>query len=70
MSSDKKIGGVLDMALPNDKKKVRASNELELLKLILEENKELKKRVIKFIQKSLGKTTSVTAKNKKGGKSD
>ena len=56
------------MALPKEKKKVRASNELELLKLILEEDKDLKKRVIKFIQKSLGKTTSVTAKNKKGGK--
>lgn len=56
------------MALSNDKKKVRASSELELIKLILDENKDLKKRVVKFIQKSLGKTTSVTAKNKKGGK--
>lgn len=56
------------MALSKEKKKVRASNELELLKLILEEDKDLKKRVIKFIQKSLGKTTSVTAKNKKGSK--
>ena len=58
------------MTLSKEKKKMRASNELELLKLILEENKDLKKRVIKFIQKSLGKTTSVTAKNKKGGKSN
>jgi hypothetical protein len=56
------------MSLSKEKKKVRASNELELLKLILEENKDLKKKVIKFIQKSLGKTTSITAKNKKGGK--
>jgi hypothetical protein len=57
------------MALSKEKKKVRSSNELELLKLILDENKELKKKVLKFIQKSLGKTTSITAKNKKGGKS-
>lgn len=56
------------MAIPADKKKIRASNELELIKLILEENKDLKKKVVKFIQKSLGKTTSVTSKNKKGDK--
>ena len=55
------------MVIASDKKKLRASSELELIKLILDENKELKIRVIKFIQKSLGKTTSITAKNKKGG---
>jgi hypothetical protein len=48
------------------KKKMRASDELEVIKLILDEDKDLKKRVMRFIQKSLGKTTSVTAKAKKG----
>jgi len=55
------------MSAKAKQQKPRASNELELLKLILDENKELKKKVIKFIQKSLGKTSSATAKSKKKG---
>ena len=54
------------MAIAANKKKLRSNNELELIKLVLDEDKDLKKRVIKFIQKSLGKTTSATAKTKKG----
>lgn len=53
------------MAMDPNKKKLRTNNELELIKLVLDEDKELKKRVIKFIQKSLGKTSSATAKSKK-----
>ncbi|WP_186648543.1 hypothetical protein [Fluviispira vulneris] len=50
-------------------KKMRGTDELDLLKIILDENKELKKKVMRFIQKSLGKTTSGTAKvGKKGAK--
>ncbi|WGL61184.1 hypothetical protein QEJ31_06185 [Pigmentibacter sp. JX0631] len=48
-----------------NKKVMRTSSELELIKLILDEDKELKKKVIRFIQKSLGKTTSATAKKQK-----
>ena len=47
--------------------KSRASDELELIKLILDENKDLKKRVMRFIQKSLGKSPSATAKMGKKG---
>jgi len=54
------------MAIPANKKKLRTNNELELIKLVLDEDKDLKKKVIKFIQKSLGKTSSATAKKKKG----
>lgn len=48
-----------------NKKIMRSSDELELIKLILDEDKDLKRRVMRFIQKSLGKTTSATAKKQK-----
>lgn len=54
------------MGISPEKKKVRSSNELELIKLILEENSDLKKKVLKLIEKSLGKTSSITSKSKKG----
>jgi hypothetical protein len=66
--SDKKDGGsfVMKSNSPlSGRKKMRASDELELLKLILDENLELKKKILRFIQKNLGKTSSVSSKSSK-----
>ena len=40
--------------------RVRSENDLELLKVILDSNPELKKKVIRFMQKNYSKVLSQT----------
>ncbi len=47
---------------PKKGEKARAANELELLKLILDSNPNLKKKVIRFMQKNYSKAIAHSSK--------